>query len=46
MRRGAFILRNLPPATVYVYTRDKGTRDKSTRDKSTRGKGRNAATPH
>jgi phospholipid N-methyltransferase len=22
MRRGAFILRNLPPATVYVYTRD------------------------
>ena len=36
MRRGAFILRNLPPATVYVYTRDKGTRDK----------GRKAATPH
>ena len=27
MRRGAFILRNLPPATVYVYTRDKGTRE-------------------
>ena len=36
MRRGAFILRNLPPATVYVYTRDKGTRDK----------GRKAPTPH
>lgn len=24
MRRGAFILRNLPPATIYVYTSDRG----------------------
>ena len=27
-RRGAFILRNLPPATVYVYTRDGDIRGK------------------
>lgn len=36
MRRGGFILRNLPPATVYVYTRDKSARERSRNDRAAR----------